>query len=481
MIELNWPALQVIIPLFGAIFCTICSSIRWTRVIAIVSAAISFLLSLSALLNLSAPRFYAMGDWKAPIGIEYKLDNFSQPIIVYIFGALLFTLIFCRKSIIDELEKFTTRPNIIYVMILLIATGFAGMVATNDLFNLYVFLEISSLASYALISQGGDNRAVKGALDYLILGTVGASLILIGIGILYSACGTLNMDDINIRLEGLYSSRMVILGLGFFIVGALLKVALFPLHLWMIRAYTYAATPALVYISGLSPVIWFYVLLRFIYFVVDYEVVYESIYFAGFMRCFAVSAIISSSYLALRADSARSIIVYSAAAQIGYTCLMLISPSPEAIGVLASCVLADSILKIGLFASLSGALDPEPQESCEMLNPVQHDYLRYLTSFFLIFSIMSSVGIPITIGFINKINILSILINSQEYAVLVIVIISSILAFEYHYRFYQMVLRIQINNSIVLVISSLASFALLIMNEEFTLFISGVFAGVMNG
>jgi multicomponent Na+:H+ antiporter subunit D len=472
MINNDWPILQVIIPLFGAIATALCFQITYARIIAIITAISSLIVSLYGMITLDGTRRYMLGNWQAPIGIEYRLDHMSQPAIVYIFVILLFILTICRKSIISEIEEYISpsRRHIIYTMILLVATGLSGMVATNDLFNLYVFLEIASLASYALISQCSDNRAARGALDYLILGTVGASLILIGIGMLYSHTGTLNIDDIHERLEHLYGSRIVILGFAFFITGCLLKIALFPLHFWMIRAYEFATSALLIYLASLSSIVGFYVLVRFIYFVADYRVLYDQLHFGAIIQCLSLVAIVVSSYLALKSDKIRSLIVYSIAAQVGYICLMLINPNPVAIGILASCLLADSLLKIGLFAAIS-------DRHCERGQATQ------FTKLLLLFNIISSAGLPFTIGFVNKINILSLLFRDKEYLALFVVIASSILALEYHYKLWRLVKTNAINYSgiVALSITSFASLMLLIMNSEFTRFVVTFFTGVMNG
>lgn len=490
MIDLQWPILQVIIPLFGAILTALCQPIIYARFITVVTALLSLITSTYGLMTMESVRRYYLGNWKAPIGIEYKLDYLNQPVMVYISCLLLFTLLCCRRSIITQLESYITssRQHIIYTMILLVHTGLSGMVATGDLFNLYVFLEISSLASYALISQGENRQAAKGALDYLILGTIGASLILIGIGALFSATGTLNIDDMHARLGGLYHSRMVILGLCFFITGCMLKIALFPLHFWMVRAYRVASPAVLVFIAGLSSVVGFYVLLRFIYFVVDYRVLYNDFNFATIIRILGLIAVVINSYLAWKAQGIRELIVYSIAAQIGYICLMLIVPQPAMLGVLASCLLADSLLKIGLFSttisSLRGSeIDKAGSLPCAPLPAMTRSNKQRLFLFLLFFNLLSSAGMPLTIGFVNKINIISLLFSAKEYTAIIVIIAASVLALEYNYRLFRMIYSSKIfisrSDIIAISVSTIASLALLILNSQFTSFVSRFFAEVI--
>ena len=118
--------------------------------------------------------------------------------------------------------------------------GLLGITITGDAFNLFVFLEISSLSSYVLISFGKDNRALTASFQYLIMGTIGATMLLIGIGFLYMMTGTLNMDDLAARLPEVMDTNTVRAAFAFIVVGLSIKLALFPLHIWLPNAYGYA-------------------------------------------------------------------------------------------------------------------------------------------------------------------------------------------------------------------------------------------------
>ena len=123
---------------------------------------------------------------------------------------------------------------------MLCLTGLLGIVITGDAFNVFVFLEISSLATYMLIAFGDDRRSFTAAFRYLVLGSVGASFILIGIGFLYAATGTLNMVDLATRIPESESSRAVLVAFSFLTIGIMIKAAVFPLHAWLANAYTFA-------------------------------------------------------------------------------------------------------------------------------------------------------------------------------------------------------------------------------------------------
>src|SRR5690606_24702360 len=134
---------------------------------------------------------------------------------------------------------------------------------TGDIFNLYVFLEISALATYTLVSLGSHRRALTAAFQYLIMGTLGATFILIGIGLIYVMTGTLNMQDLAERLPAVQHTRTVHSAFAFLTVGICLKLALFPLHLWLPNAYTYAPSAVSAFIAATATKVAIYVLLRF--------------------------------------------------------------------------------------------------------------------------------------------------------------------------------------------------------------------------
>ena len=139
---------------------------------------------------------------------------------------------------------------------------FSGIILTNDIFNLFVFLEISSLASYFLISQGNYKKSVLAAIQYLFIGSIGAVFILMAIGILYTHTGTLNMTDLSEKIILAKPSSSVILAIALFFIGVAIKSALFPLHGWLVRTYAYAPSIVVTYFSGTSTKIGIYILLR---------------------------------------------------------------------------------------------------------------------------------------------------------------------------------------------------------------------------
>ena len=178
---------------------------------------------------------YELGVWAPPWGIEYRIDTLNAFVAVIVTAIAAITLPYALRSVEREIPS--RQIQLFYTAFLLCLVGLLDISQTGDIFNLFVFLEISSLSSYVLIAMGQQRRALTAAYQYLIMGTIGATFLLIGIGLLFAETGTLNMMDLNQRLQPILDHRTVHTGFAFIVVGIALKLALFPLHLWLPNAY----------------------------------------------------------------------------------------------------------------------------------------------------------------------------------------------------------------------------------------------------
>ncbi len=414
------PILQVLFPMFGALFATISCNVMLARLIATSFIAASLLLGLYHFEQHGITEIrYAIGGWQAPIGIEYRLDMLNQPAILYLNAVMLFFLLFCHKltqsSVLSYIDK--KRQHIFYAILLFAHAGYIGILSTNDLFNLYVFIEISSLSAYVLIAQGNNQRAAQGAFDYLILGTIGATLILIGIGFMLSDTGSLNISDIRLRYT---DARLLMTACCFFLTGAMLKVAFFPMHFWMVRAYSSAPPIILVYLAGISSIVGCYIVARFLHFAIEYDKISQL--FIAFFRPIAIFTILFCSYLAYKARGLKATIVYSAAAQIGYVIFLL--TMAEASELVPQFLLLDSINKIALFLLLAYIEE-------RGLVP------RLLTAIIM----LCSSGVPLTAVFVLKLQILETFLGQQMLMPFAVVIIASAIALLYHYKMFVLAVK----------------------------------------
>jgi multicomponent Na+:H+ antiporter subunit D len=257
------PVLVVIVPLMAGPLCVLVEGPRMAWGVALVAAWLSFAAAVALAVQVSdtGTISYQFGGWAPPWGIEYRIDTLGSYVLLIVTAIAALVMVAARESVAHEVpEPLIAR---FYAALMLAFAGLAGIVATGDAFNVFVFLEISSLASYALISMGRDRRALTSAFDYLVMGTIGATFILIGIGFLYMMTGTLNMQDLAARLPEVWDTRTVRAGFAFLTVGIGLKLAMFPLHLWLPNAYTYAPSVVTAFLAATATKVAVYVLLRF--------------------------------------------------------------------------------------------------------------------------------------------------------------------------------------------------------------------------
>jgi len=231
------PILIVVIPLLAAFLCPLIGLWRkegcyfWV----VFSLSLHCLVSVNALSVVleSGTINYYVGNWSPPWGIEVVVDHLSAFVVVIISFMSLFAAIYAKRTVEQELPGKIVH---FYSVFLLLVTGLSGIVVTGDVFNLYVFLEISALAGYALIAVGED-RAPVASFRYVVMGTIGACFYLIGVGYLYIVTGSLNMGDLRTLLPELYGNSVVQTAFVFILIGFGIKIALFPLHTWQPDAY----------------------------------------------------------------------------------------------------------------------------------------------------------------------------------------------------------------------------------------------------
>ena len=237
------PALIVITPLVVALLSPLLAyfSRKLLRGFSLLALAVSFFSAVGVLKQVleTGPWHYAFGNWAPPWGIEYVIDPLSGFLATLIATLSFWVLVYAAEFF--KAEKWYKEGGG-YGLHLLATAGLLGMSVSGDVFNLYVFFEISSLATYGLIALGG-RQAVVAAFKYLVLGTMGISFYLLGVGYLYALTGTLNMQDLAVRIQPVLNSSGVMIALALMTIGLLLKMAQFPLHGWLPDAHTFA--PAL--------------------------------------------------------------------------------------------------------------------------------------------------------------------------------------------------------------------------------------------
>lgn len=188
---------------------------------------------------------YHMGAWKTPLGIDLRLDGLTSLMLIAVnfigFAATLFS--------IEYLELYTSKFRY-YSLFLLMVAGMNGCVLTGDLFNLFVFMEIASIASYALVGFGCEHEELEASFKYAVLGSVASTFILLGIAFLYAVTGTLNMAHVATQVAAGGMNLPLLFAVSLFLCGFGLKAALVPFHAWLPDAHPSAPAPISAMLSG---------------------------------------------------------------------------------------------------------------------------------------------------------------------------------------------------------------------------------------
>ncbi|GAB4163750.1 MAG: proton-conducting transporter membrane subunit [Rickettsiaceae bacterium] len=425
----HFPALQVLIPFLGALLSALSFNRFAAWAISTLSAIATLIISIQAYSYISESVSYSFGGWQAPVGIEYRIDILNQPIIIFINAILAFFLVFGKELINLTVTKYIedNRQHIFYSLLLFAHSGYLGVVSTNDLFNIYVFIEISSLATYVLMSKGKTPSALVGAFDYLVMGTIGATLILIGIGFLLALTGSLNITDVASILSKQGTSRVATTAIVFFLSGAILKMAFFPMHFWMIRSYSSAAPFILTYLASISSILGVYIILRFLHFTIDGDNIQAALTFI--LRPVAMATIFICTLLALRARDLKQVMIYSTASQIGYIFLLItILPARR---LLFQLLIMDAINKIALFTIITHIQIKAKSLNFKNFAAIEGGVLfKTLVAFSLIFS----AGLPMTSMFVVKVKMLDLLISKDLITAFIITLLGSVFGLLYHLR-----------------------------------------------
>ncbi len=428
------PILVVLVPFLAAPLTVLIGSRRLAWPIAFLASLASFLISVKLLLQVldGGVISYHLGGWAPPMGIEYRIDAANAFVLLLVSAIGTIVMPYTIQSIKSEISE--RHHTLFYTAYLLCFTGLLGVVATGDAFNVFVFIEISSLSTYALVAMGAkqDKRALTAAYDYLIMGTIGATFFVIGIGFLYAGTGTLNLVDIAAYISLHGSDRTILTAFAFIMVGMGLKVAIYPLHLWLPNAYTYAPSAVTVFLAATATKVAIYVLLRFMFSVFQPEFLFEMNALRWLMMPLALVAMFAASLIAVFQSDLKRMLAYSSIAQIGYILL--------GIGLLSNTALSGAIVhlfnhgitKAALFMGV-GALVLRSGSSFYARIEGMGKVMPW-TSFAIVIAGLSLIGVPGTAGFISKWVLVQAAIEQGWWWIALAVVASSLLAIIYVWR-----------------------------------------------
>jgi len=423
------PALQIVIPMLSAPLCVLAKRPLACWVIALVANVLVVITAWSMFLQVRSDGVirYELGGWAAPTGIEYYVDMMNATMLLLVSFISCVVLVYAYKSV--NKSVITAKHYLFYAAWMLCLTGLLGMCITGDAFNVFVFLEISSLSMYMLIAFGNDKRALTASFRYLIMGSIGASFILIGIGFLYAATGALNMVDLAQRIPDAESERAVLVAFSFLTIGLMIKSAVFPLHGWLANAYQHSPIAVTAFLAGTATKVSLYVLLRFFFSIFGPNYSFGAMLLNVVLLPAAVAGFVLLSLVAIFQTDLRRMLAYSSVAQIGYiiAAFCLASQSGLTAGIVH--IINHGIIKTALFMSVGCILYRVGHTHSPSLDNLFHK--MPLTCIAFILSGLGLIGVPLTVGFVSKFSLISASMERGWWMVGALVLLSSLFAILY--------------------------------------------------
>ena len=429
------PVLVVVLPLFVAPLLALLASrgnLPW--LVATLTSALTFAMAiaLAAQVMQTGVIYYELGNWPVPFGIGLTIGPLSAMMLMIISGASTVALVAGRESMNAEVG--TGHQALLYSCWLLAMTGLLGITVTGDAFNIFVFMEISSLASYVMVANGPKRQALTASFKYLVTGTIGATFYLIGVGYLYMMTGTLNIADMAVRLADVSDTLPVMIAGGFVILGVALKAALFPMHAWMPNAYQHAPTPVAIFFAACATKVALFVMLR-----VQYELLLPNLgpqaaFLTSWLIPLCVGGFLVGSAVAMFERDLKRMLGYSSVAQLGYIVLGI--SLANSAGVTAAMIhfFNHALIKAALFVAVAGMVLRFGSSNIEQLAGVGKR-MPWTTLGFMLAGV-SLIGVPLTAGFISKWYLIQAVLELGGLGILltILILVSSLMAVVYIWK-----------------------------------------------
>ena len=435
---MNFPFITIVLSLFSSVIAYALKG-KQARFVSYSLLGICSLLHLGVLFyNLTGDGYfvYRMGHYDAPIGNEISA-GLLEPFFALLFSlVMLFSLLGGAKRIFSDLEE--EKYKLFYVMVNLVHAALAALAYTNDIFTGYVFIEICTIASCALLMARSHGKSLVAATRYMIFSLMGSGLVLIGIILLYSITGHLLFPQMYQSVQSLWTSGEyripLTVAIGLLVSGLAIKSGLFPFHFWMPDTYGTATPAASAILSGVVSKGYIFFLLKLVFRVIGFEV-FVSSGIQSVLFALGILGMIFGSVSAIRTNNINFMIAFSSAAQIGYIYMGLGLGTKEAVISLLFQILAHALAKPMLFLAASKLSDTASgAQDFASLHSSAHDHLFAGLGYSV--GALSMVGIPIFVGFVPKLFFAMAAFGHglQTYCVLIALAISTILNVVYFLR-----------------------------------------------
>ncbi|MEM6915156.1 MAG: monovalent cation/H+ antiporter subunit D family protein [Verrucomicrobiota bacterium] len=437
------PAFLVLAPLFGALLVglvghrdhRVCFPIALTTLVFTLAGAIAAANHVFT----RGPMDYFVGGWEEPIGIgiHLRIDALNALLLIAIATVAVLVTFFSLRRVG---EKNTEKTHYFYILFLLLCVGLFGITIAGDAFNLFVLIEVSSLTSYGLIAMGSNRRGAYAAFNYVLMGTVGASFYLLGVGYLYLTTGSLNMQDIHSILAAnpdIASSKAVEISFIFILIGIWIKMAFFPLYGWLPNAYSYCPSSTACFLAPLMTKISVYVMIRVMTSVFGLSWVFASLEWSNIVVWLAVIAILAGSVLALAQREIKKMLCYLIVAEVGYMVGGSWLADEQLWGLTGALyhILADATMTLCLFLA-AGLL--AKRYGARRLSDLEGMFRKapWIMVAFVV-GALAMIGVPPTCGFFSKFYLIRGGIDAGHWEYVIALLLSSLVNAVLFFRIFE--------------------------------------------
>lgn len=401
----------IVIPLTGALLCLLFhKSIRSQRILTFFSGALQLAFFSWIMKEIYNKDFLVLkvGGWSSEIGIVLVADFFSGIMLLVTSFTAICVLVYSFKEVDEKVQSRFFYPLFNFLLL-----GVNGSFITGDIFNLFVWFEITLLASFILLTVGRKPEQLEGAIKYVILNLFSSFLFLIGVGLLYAKVGSLNFADISMKIasdaDGVLVNTTGIL----FLVSFGFKAAVFPFFFWLPASYHTPPVAISSLFAALLTKVGVYALIR----VFTLLFFYESSFFKGIFGTLAVLTMVIGVLCAASQFEMRKILSVHIVSQIGYMILGLAIFTPLAIAGAIFYVIHNILVKTNLFL-ISGVIKRiKGHTELSSLGGLYKSY-PFLSVLFIL-SALSLAGLPPFSGFWAKLSVLKASAQSEMYLYLI--------------------------------------------------------------
>jgi multicomponent Na+:H+ antiporter subunit D len=371
-----------------------------------------------------------LGKNSSLLGIQFYIGPMEAVLSLVFSFVMLMILWFSYSSVENEISK--SRISFFYILINLLLASLLGVIYSNDLFNSYVFIEVSTLSACGLIILKDKKENIKATIKYLIMSTIGSGLVLMAIAYVYSITGYLNISSISEVIGANYQnhSNAVLIILGLFTVGLGIKSAVFPLHSWLPDAHSSAPTPASAALSALVIKVYVFMLIKVLFRMFTYEIVNDFV-IMDIILLLGSMGMIFGSIMAIFQKELKRMVAYSSVAQMGYIVFGIGLGTISGTAIAVYHIIGHAVTKSSLFLISGLFIEKTNSKKIEDLKGIGKEMPITLGLFTI--GAFSMVGIPILPGFISKWYLSLTCIEVGRVPLILIILASSLLNVLYYF------------------------------------------------